>query len=159
MVARELTKHCFHRILRCLCSFAVDVQLLNRCLASTYKDYTYFAVHLLHGCARAHQLLPSYPALPLQFRSRCPVAQPMSRFNIQVPGYKGFASPYKHTRLRFAALWRPVYLRRVFSCCLRLYKTQGFASPYKHIRHIREDRFSNDILQGRSDFVAAMHYC
>ena len=39
MVARELTKHCFHRILRCLCSFAVDAQLLNRCLASTYKYY------------------------------------------------------------------------------------------------------------------------
>ena len=37
MVARELTKHCFHRILRCLCSFAVDAQLPNRCLASTYK--------------------------------------------------------------------------------------------------------------------------
>jgi hypothetical protein len=37
MVARELTKHCFHRILRCLCIFAVDAQLPNRCLASTYK--------------------------------------------------------------------------------------------------------------------------
>ena len=50
-----------------------------------YKYYTYFDAHLLHGCTRAHQgLLPSYPALPLQFRSRCPVAQPMSRFNIQV---------------------------------------------------------------------------
>jgi len=33
-----------------------------------YKsEQTYFATHLLHGCARAHQaLLPSYPALPLQ---------------------------------------------------------------------------------------------
>jgi len=125
MVARELTKHCFHRILRCLCIFAVDAQLPNRCLASTYKyqatrvslhhtstpgsaslrcgglflygvfscclrlyktlrvslhhtstyaemtlyksAQNYFAAHLLHGCARAHQvLLPSSPALPLQ---------------------------------------------------------------------------------------------
>ena len=29
--------------------------------------------------------------------------------------HKGFTSPYKHTRLRFTALWRPVYLRRVFN--------------------------------------------
>ena len=49
------------------------------------SEQIYFAAHLLHGCTRAHQaLLPSYPALPLQFRSRCPVAQPMSRFDIQV---------------------------------------------------------------------------
>jgi len=41
---------------------------------STYAEMTlyksaqnYFAAHLLHGCARAHQvLLPSSPALPLQ---------------------------------------------------------------------------------------------
>jgi hypothetical protein len=35
-----------------------------------YKSQqTYFAAHLPHGCRRAHQeLLPSYPALPVQFR-------------------------------------------------------------------------------------------
>jgi hypothetical protein len=55
MVARELTKHCFHRILRCLCSFAVDAQLLNRCLASTYKYYA-------KGLHSAHDALakPTY---------------------------------------------------------------------------------------------------
>ena len=88
----------------------------------------YIAAHLLHGCPRAHQaLLPSYPALPSQFRSRCPVAQPMSRFDIQVLS-QGFSTV--HT-----LPWpnQPLCTRLLFADCRPLhitqrYKSQGFVT-------------------------------
>ena len=71
-------------------------------MMTLYKsEQTYFATHLLHGCRRAHQeLLPSYPALPVQFRiffdakllNRC------------------FASPYiYYTKGLHAAVTKPTY--------------------------------------------------
>ena len=104
------------------------MRLFNRCLASPYTYYTYIAAHLLHGCPRAHQaLLPSYPALPSQFRSRCPVAQPMSRFDIQVLS-QGFSTV--HT-----LPWpnQPLCTRLLFADCRPLhitqrYKFQGFVT-------------------------------
>jgi hypothetical protein len=71
--------------LRCVVEACLSMPRLSCCLrlkdsrvslhhTSTYAEMTlyksaqnYFAAHLLHGCARAHQvLLPSSPALPLQ---------------------------------------------------------------------------------------------
>jgi hypothetical protein len=68
MVARELTKHCFHRILRCLCSFAVDAQLLNRCLASTYKYYPK-GFHSAHAAVAKPTFMHQAPLRRLQTTS------------------------------------------------------------------------------------------
>ncbi len=137
-----------HRILRLLSSFFPLLTLIysgareerkeDTAIAITRKHavptemtlyhsaQNYIADHLLHGCTRAHQtLLPSYPALPSQFRSRCPVAQPMSRFDIQVLGFSTvYTLPCPNqplcTRLLFADC-RPLHITK-------RYKFQGFVT-------------------------------
>ncbi len=78
-----------------------------------YKsEQTYFAEHLLHGCRRTHQeLIPSYPALPVQFRiffdakllNRC-FASPYQRLVIYRPL---LSSEYCSEETNHKASWLP----------------------------------------------------
>jgi hypothetical protein len=135
----------------------VVVQPMSRFTISHY--YTYFAAHLLHGCARAHllhgcarahqALLPSYPALPLQFRSRCPVAQPMSRFDIQV--LRVFHSAH-------AAVAKPTFMHQA---PLRRLQTTSYHTKIQisRLRDILQGRYTTDPCHYCIASVAAMHYC
>ncbi len=118
---------------------------------TSYKsEQTYFAAHLLHGCTRAHQaLLPSYPALPLQFRSRCPVAQPMSRFDIQV--LRVFHSAH-------AAVAKPTFMHQA---PLRRLQTTSYHTKIQisRLRDILQGRYTTDPCHYCIVSMAAMHYC
>ncbi len=127
----------------------------------------YFASHLLHGSRRAHQeLLPSYPALSVQFRIFFDEdAQPMFRFTY-----------IYYTKGLHVAVAKPTYAPGSSSPIADHFishkDTSDWSSPdpysrasatlkklISRLRDILQGRYTTDPCHYCIAAVAAMHYC